>query len=278
MSSDSITLFQFDHSFYIRTYTDLSEEYDTKEKSLAHYIRWGKNEGRCCCLEEMNYRYKKHSENAITSMNEFQNTSNKFFNILIRTSDRPEYFEKCIQSVLNQNYTHFHVYICYDTKESLSYLEKYNDNPQITYFYVNEISQKKYKFNLYCNTLLNKVKKGYLLFLDDDNIFIGNRALEMINWCSGDYKIITWKFLRPDRLIFKSDLNSPLRLGEIDTSNVCICSSIKNDSSWNDEQYGDYHYYKPLFDQCTNNDKYFFNYTLTSTQFNDKIGNFGENN
>jgi len=277
MSSDSITLFQFDHSFYIRTYSDLSEEYDTKEKSLAHYIRWGKNEGRCCCLEEMNYRYKKHSENAITSMNEFQNTSNKFFNILIRTSDRPEYFEKCIQSVLNQNYTHFHVYICYDTKESLSYLEKYNDNPQITYFYVNEISQKKYKFNLYCNTLLNKVKKGYLLFLDDDNIFIGNRALEMINWCSGDYKIITWKFLRPDRLIFKNDVDLTLNLGEIDTSNVCICSSIKNDSYWNDEQYGDYQYYKTLFDNCDSKDKFYFDYTLTSTQFNDKIGNFGKN-
>ena len=277
MNSNTITLFQFDHSFYIGTYIDLSEEYDTKEKSQAHYLCWGKKEGRCCCLEEMNHRYKKNSENAIASMNGFQNTSNKFFNILIRTSNRPEYFDECIQSVLRQNYTHFHVYICYDKKESLSYLEQYDENPQITHFFIDDASQKKYKFNLYCNTLLDKVEKGYLLFLDDDNIFIGNRALEMINWCSGDHKIITWKFLRPDKLIFKKDVQLPLNLGEIDTSNVCICSSIKNDSNWTDEQYGDYHYYKPLFDNCDSKDKIHFDYTLTSTQFNDKIGNFGKN-
>jgi len=124
---------------------------------------------------------------------------------------------------------------------------------------------------------LDKVEKGYLLFLDDDNIFRGNRALEMINWCSGDHKIITWNFLRPDKLIFKKDVQLPLNLGEIDTSNVCICSSIKNDSNWTDEQYGDYHYYKPLFDNCDSKDKIHFDYTLTSTQFNDKIGNFGKN-
>jgi glycosyltransferase involved in cell wall biosynthesis len=277
MNLDTITLFQFDHSFYIGTYTDLSEEYDTKEKSQAHYLCWGKKEGRCCCLEEMNYRYKKNYENAIESMNDFQNTSNKFFNILIRTSNRPEYFEKCIQSILRQNYTYFHVYVCYDKKESLSYLEKYDENPQITHFFIDDASHKKYKFNLYCNTLLDKVEKGYLLFLDDDNIFIGNRALEMINWCSGDHKIITWNFLRPDRLIYKSDINSPLNLGEIDTSNVCICSSIKNDSSWTDEQYGDYNYYKPLFDNYESKEKFYFDYTLTSTQFNNKIGNFGKN-
>jgi len=80
------------------------------------------------------------------------------------------------------------------------------------------------------------------------------------------------------KLIYKENLYSPLNLGEIDTSNICFCSSIKNNSIWNDKQYGDYNYFKPLFDNCDINDKGYIDLALTSTQFSDKIGNFGENN
>jgi len=277
MNNDNISLFYFDHDFYINTYTDLDTiEYDTKEKSLAHYIRWGKKEGRSCSKVEMLQRYTKNKMEALEQNNNFPKLNNKFFTVLIRTSNRPEYFKECIESVLNQTYKNFKIYICYDDIKSLDYLNMYNNNNKINYFPVKENSDEKYKFNLYCNHLLNKVNNGYIIFLDDDNKFLSDRALEMLNWCSYDYKIITWNFLRPDRLIKKTDLLSPLVLGEIDTSNVCFCSSLKNNSKWLDKQYGDYNYFKPLFDNCEQNDKFYFDYTLTATQFDDKIGNFGK--
>ena len=55
-----------------------------------------------------------------------------------------------------------------------------------------------------------------------------------------------------------------------------LSTSLKNNSKWVDKQYGDYNYFKPLFDNTNENDKFFFDYTLTATQFDDKIGNFGK--
>ena len=277
MEDEKINLFHFDHEFYINTYTDLDKNiYDTKEKSLAHYLRWDKFEKRCCSKDEMLYQYHKNKASALKKLDNFPKITNHFFTILIRTSNRPEYFKNCIESVLNQTYQNFKIFICYDDIKSLDYLINYNNN-KINFFPVKENSKEKYKFNLYCNSLLKLVKTGYIIFIDDDNQFLSDRALEMINWCSQDYKIITWNFLRPDRLIQKIDISTPLILGEIDTSNVCFCSSIKNNSKWMDKQYGDFNYFKPLFDNCEEHEKYYFDYTLTATQFNDKIGNFGKN-
>ena len=118
---------------------------------------------------------------------------------------------------------------------------------------------------------------NYIMFLDDDDVLIHENVLSIINDHLDENSILTWKFLRPDRLIYKENLNTPLILGEIDTSNVCFCSSIKNDSQWHDKQYGDFNYFKPLFDTTHIESKYFFDYALTGTQFNDRIGNFGEN-
>ena len=97
MDSQEENIFRFDHDFYITTYTDIdSNEYNTQEKSLAHYLRWGKKEKRCCCYEEMVYKYKKNKTEAIEKINLFPKLENKKFNILIRTSSRPEYFKNCI--------------------------------------------------------------------------------------------------------------------------------------------------------------------------------------
>jgi len=272
-------IFTFNHEFYKTTYTDLNNHNIIKKKDiLQHYLQYGKHEKRSICKEEMIYNYNKNLQESTQKIREFKETKIKFFNILIRTSNRPNYFKKCIASILNQMYSNYHVYICYDKNESLSYLDEYKTNDKITFFHVNDKSHEKYKFNLYCNRLLDKVTKGFIIFLDDDNYFISNDAFNILNISMNKYKILTWKFIRPDKLIYKEDLNEPLVLGEIDTSNVCFNSSIKNNSKWKDKQYGDFNYFKPLFDNCDIKDKKLLDLALTSTQFSDKIGNFGENN
>ena len=272
-------IFTFNHEFYKTTYTDLiNHNIIIKKDILQHYLQYGKREKRSICKEEMIYNYNKNLQESTQKIREFKETKIKFFNILIRTSNRPNYFKKCIASILNQLYSNYHVYICYDKNESLSYLDEYKTNDKITFFHVNDKSLEKYKFNLYCNRLLDKVTKGFVIFLDDDNYFVSNDAFNILNISMKKYKILTWKFIRPDKLIYKEDLNEPLVLGEIDTSNVCFNSSIKNNSKWKDKQYGDFNYFKPLFDNCDIKDKKFLDLALTSTQFSDKIGNFGENN
>ena len=270
-------LFSFDYEFYKNTYTDLERDnIISKEDCLAHYLRFGKKEGRSCSKDEIQIKYKKNKQEAINKIDNYVCNLNHFFNILIRTSSRPSYFENCIQSILSQSYENYHVYVCYDNEDSLPYLEKYKDHEKITYFHVNIESDKKYKFNLYCNILLERVQDGYIMFLDDDDIFIHQNALELLNKKTEENKLVTWKFLRPDKLIFKKDIEKPLILGEIDTACVCFHIDLKTSSSWNDQQYGDFSFYGPLFEICKNKEKTYIDFTLTSTQFDDKIGNYGD--
>lgn len=265
----------FDYEFYKKTYTDLQENnIITKEQCFTHYLLCGIKEERSCCEKEMTTKYQSNLEGAIEKIDNFHDTKDRLLSILIRTSNRPECFQKCIESILQQKYENYQVFICYDKKESLDYLKKYEHYPQISYFFVEEDSKEKYKFNLYCNKLLEKVNDGYIMFLDDDDIFIGKRTLEIINWHLAANKMIIWKFLRPDKLVFPKNLTKELVLGEIDTSSVCFHHSLKQLSKWGDKQYGDYNFYKHIFSQCKN--KQFIDFILTTTQFNNKIGNYGE--
>ena len=107
----------------------------TKNKDvLMHYLRYGKREKRSICKEEMIYHYDKNLCESTEKIKEFNHKKMKWFNILIRTSNRPKYFKKCIASILNQTYNYYHVYICYDKDESLSYLDEYRKNDKITFF------------------------------------------------------------------------------------------------------------------------------------------------
>ena len=266
----------FDHNFYLETYTDLGKKgLKTRRDALKHFIESGLKEGRAFSKENMSERFTQNLQNATEALTAYPDTTNKEFRILIRTSNRPEMFKKCIESVLSQTYTHYHIYICFDDEKSLDYLNDYENDERITFFPVYIDSTEKYRFNLYCNRLLEKVKDGYIMFLDDDDIIIGPRTLEVLNHQIGSNKIAVWRFLRPDKLIYPKSLDKGLVLGEIDTASVCFHYSLKKMSSWGDKQYGDYRFYKTLFNACPRNRMKMVEYTLTATQFNDKIGNYG---
>ena len=67
------------------------------------------------------------------------------------------------RSILKQNYKNYRIIICYDNIDCTEYLNKYLQN--IEKFYIKLKNKNKYKFNLYCNHLLNRVKEGWILFL-----------------------------------------------------------------------------------------------------------------
>lgn len=267
----------FDYQFYLDLYPDLRKAgITTEERAYKHYLKSGKKEGRICHPVQMKENIK-HAYNQIEKeKNSFERKKEKEekINILIRTSNRPEYCKKCIESILEQHYNNYQIIICYDKVESLDYLDDYKENYKIQYFYVEVESKEKYKFNLYCNILMDKVEEGWIMFLDDDDKLTHNKVLPMLNEnIESEDCLYIWKFLRPDKIIYPKNINH-IKLGDIDTTCVCFHCEHKDKSRWPDKQYGDFSFFNGLIKNYSFTKK-FINNIFTQTINENIIGNFG---
>jgi len=262
----------FDYIFYTSFYSDLNNL--SCDEAHWHFLTWGKKEKRVCnrrmlkeFQDEIKLKITEEYENL--DIEKISLPGEKMFNVLIRTSNRPENFMRCIESVLDQKYTNYKIFVCHDKIESLEYLEEYDD--KIEYFPVFTKSNEKYKFNLYCNRLLEQVDDGYVIFLDDDDVFWHDQVFNILNYCMDDETLLIWKFFRPDKIIYPSSMKT-INLGEVDTTS--FCSNIKNYEKclWWDKKNGDFNFIGKVIEK--NNPKIkLLNKILTKTQFVDKIGN-----
>ena len=194
------------------------------------------------------------------------------FNILIRTSNRPLYFNKCIKSLLQQTYENYRVIICYDDINSYNYIEKYNDE-RIESYYINIEEQccLHYKYNLYCNFLMSKVESGWILFLDDDNVFINKNALYKIdNSIVSDEDMIFWKVDINNKIIYPPNFN--VKYGNIDSGGFCFHSKYKHYSRWKSEKGSDFIFINTLLNSSIIFNKQMINSILLKTQDNTNDG------
>jgi glycosyltransferase involved in cell wall biosynthesis len=268
---------KFDYLFYLELYPDLRKAgIERKEQAYQHYMMHGIHEGRIGHPDQMKKNMKEGLKQINLENRQYipgKKTEEKI-NILIRTSNRPTYFQKCIQSILEQKYENYRIIICYDKEESLAYLNRFENDSRITYFSVSVESKEKYRFNLYCNILMDRVEEGWVMFLDDDDMLCHDKVLSMINeHLSDKNSLYLWKFLRPDKVIYPKDINN-IQLGEIATTSACFHSIHKEKSRWPDKQCGDYAFYSKLnqilyIKQIINN-------ILTRTIDDEIIGNFGD--
>jgi len=264
-----------DHDFYTSFYQDL--KHMTQQESQKHYLRHGKNEKRIC-NKKMLIRFQKETTNQIEKEYKLARKKpfkkeEKLINVLIRTSNRSEYFKTCIESVLKQKYENYRVYICFDKMESLNYLTHFKNNEKIEYFPVHKKSKEKYKFNLYCNDLLDKVTSGYVVFLDDDDKFCHNNVLKVLNDVMDEQTLVIWKFFRPDKLIYPTNIQK-INLGEIASSGFIGHIKSYENCRWWDKRNGDYNFITQAIPKNNPQIK-ILDYVLAQTQFNDKIGSFG---
>ena len=268
--------YNFDNNFYSTFYNDIQNR--NENDGFKHYNMHGKKEKRVCCKNELTDTINKNlliieTQKSFLENMEFKNNENKL-NILIRTSLRAELFKTCIESVLSQNYTNYHIYICYDKIESINYLQNYETKYiNITTFFIENDSNEKYKFNLYNNELMDKVEDGFILFLDDDDMFTHNYCFKIINENLTNENILIWKFMRPDKLVYPKHIND-ITIGEIDTTSICFHIKYKNISKWEDKQCGDYYFYNNLFKQLKEINKFNIikvNYIITKTIFYNKM-------
>jgi GR25 family glycosyltransferase involved in LPS biosynthesis len=266
----------FDYLFYAKNNPDL--KYNNVDQFRNHYLKHGIKEGRVGSLKEFNQRKIKTkkilNDNIINFKKLRFKNSNKdiLFNIIIRTSNREKMFNECIKSILKQTHKNIRILVSYDNEVTNRYLKNYN---MIETFPMHHIKNKeKYKFNLYCNELMNNVETGWIIFLDDDDIWIHDKFLQYLSlFLNDDDNLLIWKFMRPDKIIFPE---KDIKIGHIDTTSFCFNSKHKNKSSWHDKIAGDFNFISKL----TNNYKfkiYKLPFIFSKTQFDNKICSFGIN-
>jgi len=117
----------------------------------------------------------------IKKENKYFKIENPLINIIIRTSERKNYFKQCYFTILNQTYKNIKLFITVDTLNTLKYVKNLGIQKNI-FFLKKEENQNKneYSFNLYINFILEKITQGWILILDDDDIINNIHHLNLL--------------------------------------------------------------------------------------------------
>jgi glycosyltransferase involved in cell wall biosynthesis len=137
-------------------------------------------------------------------------------NILIRTSNRPKAFLKCLDSVVKQDYRPIRIIIGYDNDAALRYIPKgletvfVSANRDLPFFYDEYIPQ-----------LMALVDDGFILVADDDDVLMPNILSQLP--LTGNGLVVQ---LQRYNTIVPTDLN--FRNGSIGFPCLILHHSLKN--------------------------------------------------
>ena len=272
-----------DYTFEIETYQSLHPDVPN-DPLLAkiHFYMHGIHEDR----PYNKIQLKNKQSNVLKLINDSTNRSTTqnntpvpnqsvLFNIIIRTHNRELYFNKCMASILNQTYKNFRVIIAAQDPESSSYIFKFNDErlcifkPQIT-------NSDSHFYDDFCNQSLDMCNTGWIIYLDDDNVFVDNEVLHSLFKqikINTNSNILVNGFARADKIIHPSACTN-LNIGDIDTGNFCFAHTVKKQGIWPTQGEGDYWYFnKLLLNKKTV--PYIGDIVAIKTQFTNKIANHG---
>jgi glycosyltransferase involved in cell wall biosynthesis len=181
-------------------------------------------------------------------------------NILIRTSNRPNYFENCVKSIYEQTYLNWNIIIGVDDVNTLKYTQSAKGR-DIVYDYTNiKIPNPpnnidygiKFKYNSYLNDLQNEVNDGYIIYLDDDDkLHNQNSLLTLTDVIKNDDVFVIWRVKFPNRLV-PSDENFGKPPVCKDISGIGYSFHVKNKEMWEPYKRGDYRVANTLYHKIPN--------------------------
>jgi len=202
-------------------------------------------------------------------------------NILTRTSGRPKYFEKCIESIRNQSYSNINHLISVDDDASEEYVKKYTNNYIRVEKYTGKIlkvpsGRRPAPYNLYLNDLRDQVKEGWIMFLDDDDAFLEDNAIEeIINQLNNEDDLALWKVKFPERIIPGNLLFNKRMIALNHFSMIGFMYNKKYDDEAKFDYYsgGDFFFISQLAPKIPNS--VWIDKIYTGIQRNDSMGGFG---
>jgi glycosyltransferase involved in cell wall biosynthesis len=182
-------------------------------------------------------------------------------NILTRTSNRPNFFKRNVESIRSQTYKNVRHIVSCDNDSDLEYINRYDDviivriDKDKLISEDNSINPKTGKYsphNLYFNEMLKVVDDGWVIILDDDDLFIDEYSLETISkYLDNVDDMVIWqmKFIGDLLLPPINELNSPPKLGRI--GSPCFTFNIDNlgDVKWDGWKCGDFRFINNIYNK-----------------------------
>lgn len=96
-------------------------------------------------------------------------------NILIRTSNRPTSFAKCLASIVAQDYEPIRIIVGYDNEAALRYIPK-----GLETVFVSADRDLPFFYDCYLVDLMAQVVDGYIIAIDDDDKIIDDNVLSRL--------------------------------------------------------------------------------------------------
>ncbi len=156
-------------------------------------------------------------------------------NILIRTSNRPTQFARCLRSVISQNYDNIRIII--STDKPCNYIPK-----GLQVITVTPDKSLPYFYDCYCNDLKALVNDGWFLFLDDDDCLAPN-VLSQIQFTAPTILV------QLERQGYTVPQNTTLARGHVGMPCLILHHSLKHIADIPGMGQGDYFWIKSVQDQ-----------------------------
>lgn len=230
------------------------------------YYRWYYDLGRQRCI---------HVENENILLDRIKDMwieCNPVVNIMIRTSHRPNYFRKCIESINIQTYKNINIIVSIDDKGN-DYTIPYKVYPVfvdkikiISEVKNNELYGKIFPYNSYFNYMYNRANEGLIINLDDDDKFSNENSIsEIVEQYKQGAELILWR-VKIDYKLYPDDDNwmKPPKIFQISTIGFAFDTKYKAIAIWEPYKRGDYRIADILWKNI--NQKGFINKVLTECQ------------
>lgn len=187
-------------------------------------------------------------------------------NVLTRTSNRPNGFNICANSVKNQTYENINHIVSYDDDKDLSYINdfdvtKIKIDRELTIKNDTSVNPNNPSFwfsphNLYCNELLDNVEDGWIMFLDDDDMLLDDSVIEeIVSNIKDEDTMLLWQMRYPDGRLLPNDgsfKSETIHLGGIGSPCFLFHSKWKDKSRWDAYKCGDFRFLQKLYGEIPN--------------------------
>lgn len=169
----------------------------------------------------------------------------KPFYILTRTSGRPTFFKKCMDSVKSQTYKNIIWIVHYDNPD-----DKYVEGDIILYSKKIKVENERHApYNLYFNKMMDSISEndGWFIFLDDDDKLYSSTCIEevipfLIEDRLNGAKAIWGDYYNPGkRLVFPDDFPPKPQIS-LPTQSIILHVKHKDKGRFWDKTYGDYNF------------------------------------